>query len=269
MKSLLDYPQLDIHILSIQCKKAFAGHFRNPTRAHYEMVYKIDGRSRQFFDGLTLDLVPDSIYIIPKNKINTYTVTEPGNIVDVLFEVYGDIKEDTDPEIILLQADNRYKSRFLSAAGIWGSGEPSSYCSCQAIVNGILADLICERRKKYMQSSRYSYILPALDYIRENFRNKIHISDLTGISGISGEYLRILFREYTGHSPYEYINDMRMSYARELLLNGNIGVAGAAAESGFENVNYFSRLFRKKYHIPPSRVNTVEFIDPKMENIYD
>ena len=62
---------------------------------------------------------------------------------------------------------------------------------------------------------------------------------------------------------------MRMAYARELLLNGNIGVAEAAAESGFENVNYFSRLFRKKFRIPPSRVNTVEFIDPKMENIYD
>jgi len=56
-----------------------------------------------------------------------------------------------------------------------------------------------------------------------------------------------------------------LTYACELLTNGHVSVTQTAAECGFDNVNYFSRLFKKRYNVPPSRINTIKFIDPYRE----
>ncbi len=260
----------DIHVLSVQCKKALIGTFQSPRRACYEIVYKIDGKSRQFFPDRTLDLIPDSIYIIPKHRINSYTVTEPGTVIDILFDIYNDADFGIlDPEIICLSADNRYKSLFLSAASLWQVNKVSTYLQCKAVINDILSGLNNDRERQYLQSKKYHSIALAVEYIKINYRNPITIPELCGMCGISDEYLRRLFHEYFGQPPLEYVNGLRLGYARELLLDGSMSVSEVAQRSGFESANYFSRLFKKKYKVSPSRINEIDFIDPNMENIDD
>lgn len=84
--------------------------------------------------------------------------------------------------------------------------------------------------------------------------------------GISDEYLRTLFRGYTGQTPLEYINTLRLSYVRDLLAAGQTSVTEAALESGFENVNYFSRIFKKRYSVSPSRMKDIVFEAPFPED---
>lgn len=268
MHSLIDIKQFDFRLLSVRCDIAEVGHYRKIPRQHFEMVYKIDGRSRQFFDTCEIELVPDSIYIIPRFQSNSYTVTEPGHVINIFFEVYNDEElSHLMPELIVLGQEkrDRYKNQFLKAATSWGERGPAAYFHTHAIVSGIFADLVADRERQYLQSSKYHHILPAVEYIRQNFRCPISMTMLTDLCGISDEYLRTLFRSYTGQTPLEYIQTLRLSYARELLTNGQISVAQAAAESGFENPGYFSRLFKKRYNVSPSRMNELKFEDPYKE----
>ncbi len=268
MHSLLDLKSFDFQLHSVRCSLAKVGFFQNYPRTQYEMVYKFDGYSQQFFENVVINLVPDSIYIIPRFYNNTYTVTEPGSIVNIVFEIFHDEEYSfLEPELIKLEPDNRYKNQFLKAAKTWDEKSPSSYFRTHSIVSAIFADLIADREKQYFQSSKYSRIYPAVEYIRQNFRCRITMTMLTELCGISDEYLRTLFRGYTGQTPLEYIQALRLTYARELLTNEQISVARVAAECGFDNVNYFSRLYKKRYNVSPSRANTIQFQDPYKEEI--
>ncbi len=55
-----------------------------------------------------------------------------------------------------------------------------------------------------------------------------------------------------GMSFIEYLNDYRLMMAARLLLASDSSVLSISQEVGFENLSYFNRSFKKKYHITPS-----------------
>ena len=64
-------------------------------------------------------------------------------------------------------------------------------------------------------------------------------------------HFRRIFKEITDLSPQQFLLQMRLSRAAELLKASSASIKEIAALSGWENVFYFSRLFRRKYHISP------------------
>lgn len=266
MNSLIDLKRFDFSILNVLCHTVSVGSYEAKNRKCHELVYKLDGFSRQYFDDVTIDLVPDSVYLIPRTRTNRWEVIEKGSVVNIFFTVADDGSfPPLKPEIIPLGPYNKYKNQFLSAAKIWNGENGASYFKTHAIVSSIFADLVEDREKQYLESSKYKKITPAVEYIRQHFKEPISVSSLTGLCGISDEYLRTLFHGFIGQSPLEYINTLRLTYACELLANSDVTVAQAAAESGFNNVNYFTRLFKKRYHVPPSRMNGLHFYNPYSE----
>ncbi len=64
-----------------------------------------------------------------------------------------------------------------------------------------------------------------------------------------------VFSELVGESPHQYLLKARLRYAASMLRQG-ASVEKAALESGFLNVSYFSRIFHRRYGIPPSRYSS-------------
>ena len=54
-----------------------------------------------------------------------------------------------------------------------------------------------------------------------------------------------VFKDYTGMTPKEYINNIRISRAKELLVNTDMTMSEIAERTGFYDQNYFSRMFKK------------------------
>ena len=78
------------------------------------------------------------------------------------------------------------------------------------------------------------------------------VADLASRLYISRDYLRHLFGEYAGQSPIKYILEVRLKKAQALLADKNLHIGEVAAKCGFEDVYYFSRLFRKMTGQTPS-----------------
>lgn len=70
---------------------------------------------------------------------------------------------------------------------------------------------------------------------------------------MSYSWFRRLFREYTGFAPAQYVQELRIQYAKELLTNTNLSVKEVAFRCGFDNPEYFFLAFRKKTEYTPSR----------------
>ena len=88
-------------------------------------------------------------------------------------------------------------------------------------------------------------------YIAEHFREDIDRDDIAAIVFITPNYLSKRFRLETGMGLREYINQMRIEDAKRLMLTTNMSISTIAAEVGFENISYFSTVFRRLCGISP------------------
>ena len=77
------------------------------------------------------------------------------------------------------------------------------------------------------------------------------LDSMLRLSNISQEHLTREFRRHLGITPTEYINFKRISYASELLLQRKYEILDICYMSGFNNLTYFYKIFRKQYNCTP------------------
>lgn len=92
---------------------------------------------------------------------------------------------------------------------------------------------------------RVESIKTALTFIKDNFQNKIYISDLASQVNLNEQYFCRLFKKAIGYSPIEYINEYRIKQAKRLLEDTELQVIEVCLECGFNNLGNFLQEFRK------------------------
>lgn len=105
-------------------------------------------------------------------------------------------------------------------------------------------------------------IAKALEYIREHLCDTMHIEQISRHVGMSKFYFCRMFQAYTGMSVVQHINALKCDYARKLMLENGFNVSEAAHHLGFQQVSYFSKLYKKHLGVLPSS----ELIEKKRSN---
>jgi len=116
-------------------------------------------------------------------------------------------------------------------------------------VNKVLTPLECDQRIRTLD--RFKSVF---EYIDKNFTQKISIEEISQIARLSPYYFCRLFKETTGKSFVDYTNSLRIEKAAELLKNSTLNITETALSCGFDDINYFSKLFRKYKGVSPSNV---------------
>lgn len=89
-------------------------------------------------------------------------------------------------------------------------------------------------------------------YILRNFTERIEMARLAQIAGLNPVYLGSLFKKTNGCTIKQYITRIRINNAESLLSTGGYTVSEAAARSGFDDLFYFSKVFRAYKGYAPS-----------------
>ena len=92
----------------------------------------------------------------------------------------------------------------------------------------------------------------AKKYIKDNVGKKISISDICNALKCSKSTLLTTFKSKYGITVNTYITEAKLDLAVHLLLEGDLTISEIAAETGFSDQSYFSKVFSAKYGIPPS-----------------
>ena len=90
-----------------------------------------------------------------------------------------------------------------------------------------------------------------LNYIQEHLSEKIPVDVLCRKAYLSRNQFFRWFREQSGFSPLEYINIERVKLAKQILADPRNNLQTASMLSGFSDVNYFVRVFKKIEGITP------------------
>lgn len=98
-----------------------------------------------------------------------------------------------------------------------------------------------------------TYFEEAAEIIRNSYwKQELNVSRLAESLSVERSYLYRLFMEHAGVSPQEYLTEIRMERACELLTAGQLSVQAVACSVGYKDALYFSRMFRKRKGITPS-----------------
>ncbi len=101
-------------------------------------------------------------------------------------------------------------------------------------------------------SRRERIIAEAKHFIENNYSEPLSLHIVSESVFLSPNYLSSLFKEYTGFTFRDYLANVRIEKAKELLENINIRVAEISGKSGFDDPNYFSRVFKRITGFNPS-----------------
>ena len=104
-------------------------------------------------------------------------------------------------------------------------------------------------RQKHKSLDRLKDILK---YVETNYHEKITIADAAGICGFSESHFMKFFKTTMAVSFTDYLNSYRLTMAARMLASSSDSIANIAAETGFENLSYFNRVFKRKYGCTPT-----------------
>ncbi|WP_238386710.1 helix-turn-helix domain-containing protein [Chitinophaga rupis] len=88
-------------------------------------------------------------------------------------------------------------------------------------------------------------ILHAINYIQLNLDQDLSVTQLAKSANLHTDYFSRLFYHYTGERPVKYIHEKRIERAQYLMVTTQMTYSEIAAQTGFENVYYFSRIFKR------------------------
>lgn len=97
-------------------------------------------------------------------------------------------------------------------------------------------------------------IKKALAYVSQNYMKNISMSDVARELYLNEEYFSRLFKKECKLTFTDYLNNLRMEKAKELILYSNIKINLVGEEVGIKNSKYFSLLFKKHFGMPPSKM---------------
>lgn len=221
------------------------------------------------FHGLTIVLsgklsviYPDKEYVACRGDIilqrrgDSYTLKAGDEETQYIVISYL-AEPETFPEGLLpedrvfhSERSHRYIDDFKKVCDI-GSG----LCSIP-LLRASVQQIICNIAREYYRQELFlsgDYIFSACCYIEENLHLPITSADISRAAACSPTHLRRLFKSTLNESPVRYLNRMRIEHAKKLLTTDLFTMEEIAAECGFSNVYYFSRVFKEFTGISPGK----------------
>lgn len=97
-------------------------------------------------------------------------------------------------------------------------------------------------------------LLAVRHHLETRYAERITLAGLAALAGCSVQHFCAEFRKHLGAAPIDYLIRLRLAQARLLLRDRNLGVAEVARAVGYDDYHHFTKLFRKRYGMPPSSV---------------
>jgi AraC-type DNA-binding domain-containing proteins len=232
------------------------------TLNEYQLVYIISGRGSFWCAGLpSVEIEEGSAFLLfpglrhgylprPETGWTEYWVGFRGAYPEALqkagfFSPKSPIyRPGPDPELV-----QDYQSLLELA-----ETEPPGFQQLMAArVVAMLARLVSGTKADRQDEGAEDIVRRIRATMEEHLYDELDTAALERSLGLPYYRYNVLFREYTGLSPHQYFLQLKINHAKTLLAQRRLSVKEVASMLGFENEFYFSRLFKKKTGLSPSR----------------
>lgn len=169
--------------------------------------------------------------------------------------LWGQMLEDWFRQILTavrygLQQDGSADEQFYQRMedGLWQCTNAQELL--RLLQDGVSGELNRLRRERSQREARP--ITDAKHFIQQHYQESLRLEDVSNAVGFNATYFSAMFKKETGQNFMDYLTELRMNKAKELLCGDECSVQDVAEQVGYRDLKYFSRLFKKTTGISPS-----------------
>lgn len=132
----------------------------------------------------------------------------------------------------------------------WGRGEGLERFHVNALLQGMLYELMMEVERG-RGGAGPDMVDIVTTYIAGHYRQELELKELAALAGCSARQLQRRFKQEKLIGPMEYVIRLRMESAQRMLRHTDAPISEIAERTGYRDMYYFSRAFKKYYGVPP------------------
>ena len=215
---------------------------------YYELTLLLHGELCYTADGTRVDMKSGDVIFLPPDTLRAreaggersdyisfnFTSQEP---IELPLKLEGAVGND----VLLLVAACDEISR-----------TPTPDSDAMEKISHLLCCILLIMRDGARQTGYNPLTLKIMQHLQSNFSERITLDDIGRLTFFSPNYCENVFKRETGRSVIDYLLEIRMEAAKRLLSEGSLSLGAVAEAVGFDDYNYFSRVFKKRTGYTPT-----------------
>ncbi len=224
----------------------------NFNRDNYILAFAENGFANYVIDGKDYLIEKGAMMFFKKGLMHSAVsdTNNPWSFFSIAFDLTC-FSPDTQKAleklnpVIYVEHYEKCRELFFELYNLWSKKSDAYMLKCRSILEDLLYYYITT------QINENNFILhkDALEMVKEyiliNYKEHYSVEFLANMVNLSPSYFRTLFKRYTGQTIIQYQNSVKIEKACALLRSGLCNVTEAAEATGFSDIYYFSRLFKK------------------------
>ena len=235
----LDYRIDNVNFINVTRNENFTFEFKKGKK-NYSLIYVQNGELDYFFKNSekSIHITKGDMLFVPKKMPYKTTYLSDNTQIKIIAFDCSFQHQDTLYKAPFLKKSSEISSVFNQCSALSGRNSLFLFSKVYELLY-ILQKFDTPKDKKHQK------ILPAVDEIRKNFTQNNPISYYANLCDMSESNFRKLFKEYTGFSPIEFRNRIRIAEVRKLTDSGEYSISEAAYMVGFNNMSFFYETYNK------------------------
>ena len=237
------------HTFTPRFEKHEVLHFEN--RQYFGISLAIDGEATYYADGKKYVSDSEHIIIFPKGKTYSLKCTKTGSFTLINFDCVG--FECNEFMRIKISDVKSFISDHKMLENLDYFNKPYNRAKYFSIFYGMLA-----RVAKDDPQNPFPMLRPIVRIMREMISDpNLSNEDLAKEAQLSEVYFRKLFKLCYGISPKQYLQQLRIEKAKEILQNSSHSITKIAEKCGYSSVYHFSKIFKEKVGYNPAEYRKI------------
>lgn len=217
-----------------------------------EMMFLCDGECDFHVGGKSYTATPGDLMIVNTTEIHSFTVKKRIRFYSLLlFPSFFDDVSGADLSLeSLVHSDSFVRECFTNMYREYTGKIKLSDMMLKSHAYALVAYLgrnyaSADAAPPLGDKLKLDRLYKVLDYIEESYNERITTKELAASCYLSEEHFCRFFKRAVGKTVTEYINQYRVERASVLLINTEESIGRVGVSVGFDDVNYFSRIFKR------------------------
>ncbi len=235
-------------------KAKFHNRKRESGCSQYILIYCVEGEGWFSVDGQKSNITANQFFVIPANTAHSYGTKNinPWSIYWIHFSGKNAgyfyepaTKVQTISPSTISRIDDRIQlfEEMIQNLEMGYSKENLQYANV-CLLHFLVSFKYVTQFRQIRTVLEKDNIENLITFMKENLKTKLTLKKLAEEAGISASHLSLIFRQRTGRSPIDYLQNLRIQRACQYLDNTQIKVSAIGQKVGFDDPFHFSRVFK-------------------------